>query len=177
MVTALDNEAKEAILACGEDPALWQSFLQRADGDLLFWAAKLMEALRDLVRCDRTLSRCADLEAARRTGYQGMADAISVAHVLGCFRIVQHEAAITSREANLVGIERAKANRQRRTVPRNVQLAQEFLRRRSISGNLSDTRLKERIGKDLYGLGKTASVDAIDDGLKKLSGNVFKPDK
>jgi hypothetical protein len=56
----------------------------------------------------------------------------------------------------------------RSTSMRDEERAAEFRRRRSHSG-LSDTALKEVIGKE-YRLGRTAAIDAIDRGLKKSSG-------
>lgn len=62
---------------------------------------------------------------------------------------------------------------------RNILMAREFLRRRP-SSKLSDTALKAKIGADqlfmastkAQTLGQSASVAAIDAGIKKLSGKV-----
>jgi hypothetical protein len=56
----------------------------------------------------------------------------------------------------------------RSTVARDEKMAAEFKRRRSQTG-MSDSALKEAIGKD-NGLGRTASIDGINRGLKKPSG-------
>lgn len=55
-----------------------------------------------------------------------------------------------------------------RTKQRDSELAQKYLRRQKESG-LSATALKAKIGKD-SGLGRSASIEAIDRGLKILSG-------
>jgi hypothetical protein len=67
--------------------------------------------------------------------------------------------------------------RHRKTANRNIELAQEFLRRRKQGSHLSDCALKEDIGRsnslvDPNGgpvrLSRTTSIDAIDDGLGRL---------
>ncbi|MFP1631220.1 hypothetical protein ACLB6G_05740 [Zhengella sp. ZM62] len=54
------------------------------------------------------------------------------------------------------------------TLARDVALAKEFLARRSRS-RLSDTALKASLGAD-HGLSRSASIDAVNRGLKKVSG-------
>ena len=51
--------------------------------------------------------------------------------------------------------------------PSNIELARTFLEQKPAS-NKSDSALKEAIGKKW--LGRTASITAIDRGLKELSG-------
>jgi len=54
------------------------------------------------------------------------------------------------------------------TISRDMRLAKEFQRKR-LSSPLSDTALKQAIGKKDE-LGRSASVEAVNRGLKKLSG-------
>lgn len=56
---------------------------------------------------------------------------------------------------------------------RNNDMAREFKRRRPGS-KLSDTALKISIGRE-QGLGRSASIEAIKQGLKKLSGQQSRP--
>jgi hypothetical protein len=65
--------------------------------------------------------------------------------------------------------------RQKRMTKRNIALAQEFQGRRLDSG-LSPTALKSEIGKH-HKLKRSAAIDAVNQGLKILSGKRGKPDK
>ncbi|MET3521455.1 hypothetical protein [Mesorhizobium abyssinicae] len=55
-----------------------------------------------------------------------------------------------------------------KNISRDVSMAKEFQERRK-SSRRSATALKEEIGR-AYGLGRSASIEAINCGLKKLSG-------
>jgi hypothetical protein len=60
---------------------------------------------------------------------------------------------------------------------RDRELAREFLRRRKAGATVSDSALKAAIGARSYpALGRTASIDAINRGLKILSRKESKPD-
>jgi hypothetical protein len=52
---------------------------------------------------------------------------------------------------------------------RDVLMAKEFTRRQKAGKNKSPSAIKEEVGRDLYRLGRTASINGIDRGLKKMS--------
>jgi hypothetical protein len=54
-------------------------------------------------------------------------------------------------------------------IARDVEMVKEFQKSRQTSP-LSDTALKQKIGAKAYKLGRSASIEAINRGLKKLSG-------
>jgi hypothetical protein len=65
----------------------------------------------------------------------------------------------------------AEKGRRQRAVEkseRNKQMAEEFLQKRKLPSNKSESALKAEIGRKHHGLGRSASIEAIKRGLKSL---------
>jgi hypothetical protein len=74
-------------------------------------------------------------------------------------------------EAAIEGGKKRSRERKVDMAKRNKEMAKEFRRRKQKGSGLSDTALMETIGKDKkFGLKKSASIEAIKQGLKILSG-------
>jgi hypothetical protein len=77
-----------------------------------------------------------------------------------------------AREAAKAGGAASAALRKDKFHQRNIKMAFEFLKRRdparAVGSNISDSDLKHRIGQAVAGLGRSASIEAIDDGLTHL---------
>jgi hypothetical protein len=72
-----------------------------------------------------------------------------------------------SAEKQKRALEEARGKRVAFKVNRNKQMAREFVQQKRSNKYISDSALKARIGKREH-LGRSASIEAIDRGLKDL---------
>lgn len=112
----------------------------------------------------------------------GLGDALSDAYRIGRLAMeweVKRDwepSALTGLKV-IAGGSRGGRQKSENTRERNIELALEYQRRRAIAhSTLSNSELKKRVGRDLADLGRSASISAIDRGLKFLSGKGARPD-
>jgi hypothetical protein len=156
MLKALENEAKEAITLGGKDPGNWGEFLSRRseEADSLFFAARIIENLQKVYRSIAALSESPGCDATREMGIKGIEHALALAHIVGCFRIVQHEASIAYQAERRKDGRRGADVRQAKYLPEYRRIVSEYFRRKKTSRK-TDTALERRTGNGTRLLGGT----------------------
>jgi hypothetical protein len=162
-VKGAENWALKALVDAGHDrkelvyeKALWRIALNAPEDSDEDFAARV---LRSVIRVRDAIKK----QRAERAAMEGVKLGETIA---------LHE----------VKVLRNRENRGGRPPPsaRNRLMAEEYVRRRKSNSNVSNTALKRNIGADrkfmasiqAETLGPSASVEAVDAGLKKLSGKV-----
>jgi hypothetical protein len=159
--------ARRLIAACGKDPNRYSSIARKSNElDAACAAAKV------LMHLDRLE---AYLQAAYRAGGPATAPATEAVHQallllssVHQMAVIDNETAIDARIRSVAGA--AKGGRKRATSHRDKEMAGEYVRRRvdEKRKHKSDSALKEEIGKEMHGLERRASIDAINRGLKNF---------
>jgi len=77
-----------------------------------------------------------------------------------------------AKEGAKAGAAASVAPRKNKLRKRNIEMALKFVERRRLAiaagSNISESDLKQQIGRAMAELGRSASIEAIDDGLKHL---------
>jgi hypothetical protein len=156
--------ARQSIRADGKDPSFYHQIARdSSELSLAYCAAMVLKRLDHVEAYLRQVYRLGGASAGPAT------EAIREALVL--LMEVHHMTVADSEREIVTGlstIRGAKAGGKARSMPdRDREMAHEYLRRRADEKcRMSDTALKVDIGEKMHRLGRRASIDAVDRGLK-----------
>jgi len=169
----LRDAAFAVIQGQGHDPKRWRALLHgsSATADRAYVAACMLSRLADVQRHFNDLCRS---DGPDGDGARNAAMAITAALNAGAnyyaLGIVENERAIYAGGKSIAGQSEAAGKKRQNYSVWDVRLAEEYLRRRQRATE-SSSALKARIGSEQEPpLARSSAIDAINRGLKKLSG-------
>lgn len=167
---------KEAVRSLAQDLIAGRCSWKKRGGPHEIFFRLALQTRSNLIRVRHYLSSFekAD-ENTRFQAYSATEASLCLVWDILSLYMARNETAIIAHGVSVAAGRRSGQARRKQKNRRNVEMAREFNRHWSNSKGISRTALKKRIGKD-HGLARTASIDAIDDGLKSLSGNRGTPD-
>lgn len=121
-------------------------------------ASKMLENVLSAKRALEMLIGENDSEGAKRLAYQAMFELTALAANYHAWTVVDNEPSIVARNQSVEGARRGGLKKAQSTRGRDSEIARQFEAARG--GKLSDTALKQKIGKK-FGLGRTSVSDAI----------------
>jgi hypothetical protein len=161
------ERATRCIVRAGHDPAQYWKLLGSETLDRVLWAARMLKTLSQLEHHLYLLERSNLDPEARLNAFAAVHSALILTSEYHGWTVVDNEPAIDARLRSVDGAKRGSAGKARATQARDIELAHEYLARRSKPGGQSNSALMEEIGKTI-GLGRSASIAAIKRGLKNI---------